>query len=298
MIRPFFSPPLTKKNTGTCIHPVASPKGFGLGALLLAGLLCLALPGYGQMNLSGKPGLIYIPTAREIPDGTFTLGYSYNPIRYGLRARNRNPERIIYASLSLLPRLEVSMNLLQLISTPDRRVREALGDRQLDLRYQLMKEGARRPAVALIASSPFTIDAALITYAAVASKQIRLGPSLGAEVSAGLGSPWYVYRAVSNLKNSNAFSGFRLLRKSEDRYKNGYLSGPFGGISVHYRSISGLMAEWDSQQLNLGAFVTVRKHWTVQAGILNLDQFTVGTSYALGLNTLPRRLRTPQVEGQ
>ena len=51
------------------------------------------------------------------------------------------------------------------------------------------------------------------------------------------------------------------------------------------------MVEWDSQHLNVGAYALLFKHWTIQAGLLNGDQLTAGTSYSVPLLRLPKRLR-------
>ncbi|PRY03980.1 exopolysaccharide biosynthesis protein YbjH [Pontibacter ummariensis] len=258
-------------------------------------LLFLLLPGaistYAQQNLSGKPGLIYTPTARETPDGSFTLGYTYNPVRYGLRRNGKNPEQILYANLTLIPRLSLGVELLQLLSTEEYPVKEALGDRQLDLSYLVLKEKAKRPSLALILSSPFTVDAAMVTYALVASKNVSLSEKIQAELSAGMGSPYYVFRDESVNKRLNFLANYKLQKKSEDRYQNNYLAGPFGGVRVSYQHKGGLLAEWDSQKINMGGYVTLFRKWTIQAAVLNFDQLSFGSSYTLSLQALPKQLR-------
>ena len=246
-------------------------------------LLFFSVGAEAQTNISGKPGLIYIPSATLTEDGTLRMGANYNPVRYGFRRRGRNPERIIFANLTILPRLDVNVNLLQLISTNQYPVKEALGDRQLDLRYVLLKETAKRPSLAVVLSSPFTIDAALLTHVVVATKTFQLSPELKAIATLGLGSPYFVYRNESNLANSNIFSKFTWQKKSETRYANQYLEGPFGGLQLQYRNKVGLMVEYDTPFLNVGAYAHLFRHWTVQAGLLNGDQVTVGTSYAFEL---------------
>src|SRR4051812_12915520 len=104
-----------------------------LWALLL--ILFAASGSYGQINLSGKPGLIYTPSAVKTEDGLFRFGYNYNPMHYALRGKDKNPERILYASVTLFSRLEININFLQMINSSRRKVKEGLGDRQLDLRY-------------------------------------------------------------------------------------------------------------------------------------------------------------------
>lgn len=243
-----------------------------------------------QVNVSGKPGLLYIPTARILDDGAVCAGATYNPIRYAFRfnsTRSRSSETIYFVNLVLLPRLEVNLNLLIPNETVDFQDR-GIGDRQIDIKYGLLTETKKRPAVALILSAPFGIDNSLETYALVATKNMPLTKAITAEVTVGMGSPYYVYRDVKNDKNSGIFSGFTLLDKRSKT--NSYLAGPFAGLSLHLKKRVGLLLEWDSQHLNVGAFATLWKHWTVQGGLLNGDQVTLGSSYQFSLLRPSKRL--------
>jgi hypothetical protein len=237
----------------------------------------------GQVNISGKPGLLYIPTAVASENGSLRLGAAYNPVDYGLRRRGRNAERILFANLVILPRLEINLNFLQLIGTEQYPVQEALGDRQLDLRYLLLKETAKRPSVALVMSSPFTIDAALLTHVVVATKTFQLNENFRTLVTAGVGSPYFVYRDAGNLTSSSILKDFKWQKKSNYRYNNHYLVGPFAGVQVEFRNKVGLMGEFDSKHINLGAYATLFSRWNVQAGLLNFDQVTLGTAYTFSL---------------
>lgn len=262
------------------------------GSYLLPFLLLFIgiFPASAQINLSGKPGLIYIPSAEETADGTFRLGYNYNPINHSLRYPGRNPERILYANLTLLKRLDVNFNFLQSISTKSRKLKQGLGDRQLDLRYLLFKETKFRPSIAVVMSSPFTIDAAMLTHAVVATKKLKLTDDFGLDLTAGYGSPWFVFRDVKNLENVSIFEGFKWQKKSEYKFNNGYLVGPFGGAVIHFRKKLGLMVEYDSKNINVGLYGLLFNRWTVQAGLLNADQVTVGTSYSFSLLKPSKRL--------
>ena len=254
-------------------------------------LLFLGFSSRAQVNLSGKPGLIFTPSAVETEDGLFRFGYNYNPINYALRGRGRNPERVIYANVTILKRLEINASLLQMIDTDQRKVREAIGDRQLDIRYLILKEKPKQPSLALVMTTPFTIDGAMLTHALVATKNFQVQRDLKLETSIGYGSPYYLYRDVANLENSNFLTGYKWQKKSEDKFQNHYLQGPFGGAVLHYKNWGGVMAEWDSKHLNVGAYARLLKCWTIQAGWLNADQITVGTSVAVNLLKPSRRLK-------
>lgn len=270
-------------------HSTRSGRGNVWIPILLALFMSFRLQ--AQTNISGKPGLIYIPSARLTEDGSFQFGYHFNPIRYGFRYNRRNSEGIYFANLTLLPRLEINVNLLR-INNELKRGQKGIGDRQLDIKYLLFKETAKRPSVAIVLSTPFGIDNSLSTNALVASKRLRLGNRLAAEVTAGFGSPIFIQRDDSEKSNYNIFENLEIIKKKDRPYR--YLSGPFGGFNLHLDDAVGLMAEWDSQHFNAGLYATFFKRWTVQAGILNFDQVTFGTSYALNLLAPPKRLRNYQ----
>ena len=254
-------------------------------SLLSSGLSVL----HAQVNISGKPGLIYIPTANFLADGTFQAGYSLNPVNYAFRFNpavnphitTHNSESIFFVNLVVLPRFELNINLLR-PNGPIQFGARGIGDRQIDVKYGLLTEKANRPAVAIIASIPFGIDNSLITNAVVATKHWPVTTSITLEVSGGLASPYYIDREdMTNDQNSTLFSGFALRNKRDKTAY--YLAGPFGGAKVSYKQLGGFMAEWDSQHLNMGAYATLFKHWNVQAGVINLDQITVATSYTMSL---------------
>ncbi|NEU67452.1 YjbH domain-containing protein [Spirosoma agri] len=269
-----------------------------LHVVLVTGLLLTAGWSRAQVNISGKPGILNIPTARLLPDGTFQMGYHYNPSNYDLRANDPNAvvssnvtyqsASIYYAHLVVLPRLEINVNFYNVNGYLPVKAR-GIGDRQFDVKYGVLTERERRPSVAVIVSAPFGYDNSLVTYAAVATKNVTLSEHVTAEVTAGFGSPFYFDRSDNVGNDFNIFSNYKLHNKNER--PNPYLSGPFGGVVVRYKKNIGGMIEWDARHLNLGAYATLFKRWTVQAGVINFDQVTFGTSYAVSLLELPKRLR-------
>ncbi|WP_158552539.1 YjbH domain-containing protein [Spirosoma telluris] len=259
-------------------------------------LVISPLVGQAQVNISGKAGLLNIPTARVLNDGTFYIGYHYNPSNYDPRANDPNKSvnvaekqssSIYYMTLALLPRLEINLNIFRINGYIPLKAR-GIGDRQFDIKYAVLTERPRRPSVAVIVSAPFGIDNSLVTYAAVATKNITLSETVTTEVTVGFGSPYYFDRSDNVGNDFDIFSNYKLQNKN-DR-PNPYLSGPFGGASFTYKKKAGGMIEWDSRHLNLGAYATLFNHWTVQAGVINFDQITFGTSYSVSLFHLPKRL--------
>jgi hypothetical protein len=181
-----------------------------------------------------------------------------------------------------LPRLQVSFLLLQQRKDGKRKTRDGIGDRQLDIRYQILKEGKYKPALALILSSPFTIDAALQTHVLVATKTLKL-TDFSISPTLGIGSPYYLYRPEKNLNNGDVFSSFTWQKKSEDRYKNNYLTGVFGGVKCSYQDKISLLAEWDGQKMNTGIAAKFFKKLETQVCVLNFDKLYVGASYTVNL---------------
>ncbi len=265
-----------------CRYSYTSVKLPWVKSLKTAALLCLSVFAgpfcNAQTTIFGKTGLIYIPTATRTGDGTFQFGYHYNPIRYGFRYKDRNSESISFVNLTLLPRLEININLLQ-YNSHKILDQKGIGDRQLDIKYLILTETARRPAVAAIISPPFGINSSVSADVLVATKTFKLTPRVFAEVTAGIGSPFFFQRG--NKVNNDIFADMKLGKKKNLSYQ--YLSGPVGGVNLRLDRQAGLMLEWDSQRFNMGVYGRLFKRWTVQAGLLNFDQITFGTSYALNL---------------
>ncbi|WP_168207762.1 YjbH domain-containing protein [Spirosoma sp. KCTC 42546] len=238
-----------------------------------------------------------IPTARILADGMFHIGYHYNPSHYDPRANDPNASvnvapnqssSVYYATLAMLPRLEININIFRVNGELPLKAR-GIGDRQFDIKYAVLTERERRPSVAVIVSAPFGIDNSLVTYAAAATKNFTLSETVTAEVTAGFGSPYYFDRSDNVGNNFDIFSNYKLHNKNER--SNPYLSGPFGGVAIRFKQTLGGMIEWDSRHLNLGAYAKLFDRWTVQAGVINFDQITFGTSYAVSLKKLPKRVR-------
>lgn len=268
------------------IYISVSRKGILLPFLLI---LYVSTSLHAQMNFSGKPGLLNIPTAVENKSGSFIFGYAYNPIKYSFRRNGQQSESIYYVNLTMLSRLDINLNLMRM-NGKTRHQDKGIGDRQLDFRYLILKEKKYQPALALYLSMPFAIDNSFTTNALVATKTFRFHTHFSAQITAGYGSPYYLKRNESEKTNSGIFNNIKLQDKDkENRYK--YLSGPIGGLNLSYKNKAGLLLEWDSRHFNVGAYGKLFKKWTIQAGVINLDQVTFGTSYALNLKSLPRRLK-------
>ena len=251
--------------------------------LLLSVFLFGSILSFSQRNLSGKPGYLNVPSASEITDGLLSIGYNYNPKKYSLRYPGKKPEQVLYANLVLLPNVDVTFSLLQGRDI-GKKIKDGLGDRQFDVRWRVLKEKKYRPAIALVMTNPFTIDAAMVTQAIVATRHFEIKKWLSAELTAGYGSNYYLFRDVLNSNNGNIFSSFTLQKKTADPFKNSYLVGALAGGKLEIKKVGGLMAEWDGLKCNAGAYVQLFKHLNVQAGMLNGDQWMFGASFQGNLN--------------
>jgi Exopolysaccharide biosynthesis protein YbjH len=238
---------------------------------------------WAQVNVSGKAGLLYIPSAVVPEDGLVTAGYVYNPMNYAIKFNRTNSESIFFVNVVVLPRLEVNVNLLRPNGSIPFKA-GGIGDRQLDVKYAVLTERKKRPSVAVILSAPFGVDNSLLTHAVVATKHMTVTKRIEAGLTLGMGSPYSIGRRTNA---NDILSDFKLRDKRERPYH--YLTGPFGGVNLSLDKKAGLLVEWDSQHLNVGAYATLFRHWTVQAGLLNGDQVMLGTSYALQLLRLPKR---------
>ncbi|WP_229214355.1 YjbH domain-containing protein [Dyadobacter flavalbus] len=254
-------------------------------------ILLFTMPSFAQTNISGKAGLIYTPAARYTEDGNMAFGIHFFPGNYGFGTDNSNPGRVLYMNLTVLPRFDVNISMLQLFSTSDNPVKLGLGDRQLDFRYLVLKEKPHQPSLAVIVSNPASISPTLLTHAVVATKNFTISKNITTEISAGYGSPYHVYRKGSTLQNYGLFDNLVFEKKSKYSRHKHYLEGPFGGISIQFRKKYGLMLEYDSRNINVGAYAVMMKNWIVQAGVLNAEQITFGTSYNFSLLKLPNRIR-------
>lgn len=233
--------------------------------------------GYGQVNISGKRGLMFIPTAEAMPDGAFLLQAAYLPASQSFFARNIHSNTNYVASLQVLPRVGVQF-FINRANAPTSQFKQGLGDRQIDFSFLLIKETKTLPAVSLITTFPFAIFPPLSMGALVATKNVELG-AFHIQPTLGWDNPWVLYRDEDNLNNSRFFSEFTFKRKVKGERGGQFLFGPFGGLKVSYRHHAGLMAEWTGQQFHVGAYATVAKRLTLQGGRLSAGAWMASVSY-------------------
>jgi Exopolysaccharide biosynthesis protein YbjH len=146
------------------------------GAVSAAACLCAAFA-FAESRVSvsmlGVPGLIDMPSGEAMPDGTLTLSLG----KFGPITRTS-------LSFQITPRLSASFRSVAVENWDDvvPATDSSYSDRSFDLRYQIITEGAVRPAVTLGFSDLFGIGLQSGEYL-VATKNL----GNGLKVTAGLG---------------------------------------------------------------------------------------------------------------
>lgn len=206
-----------------------------VAALALVGALMSPTMGAAAApNLAGVSGLIKTPTAAVLEDGHLVGGFSWVG---GSRAFLRNwvdgsapiADRMYYATMGLLPGLELSLDMLQVVGLidPDAPGAAYAIHRVSNIKYQLPLSAAW-PRLALGAQDPLSANA------------VTRGPE--GQTNYGLTT----FYAVA----TQPFGPFHL----HLGYAQGtdYMRGVFGGADYDLLGGLNLRAEYDSQFLNAG----------------------------------------------
>jgi hypothetical protein len=152
-------------------------------------------------------------------------------------------------TLGYLPRLEVSMRLTVFPGTsysleePNRSVK----DRMLSVKVLALRESGLRPALAL-GSEDLTGTKRFNTLFAVASKGLSLGRAGPIRLHLGAGTDWI-------------------------EAKNHHLDGVFGGIAKSLWKGGELLAEYDTNKVNVGLRVEPVRYVTLLVSLLNAESF-------------------------
>lgn len=178
----------------------------------------------------GYAGLVYTPSANMAPWKTADIGFTHfsRTISKTYNA-GETSERSFLGSIVFLPFLEVSLKLTRPYQNETDQLRNGkryrgIGDRSISLRVQVLKETARRPALAIGIQDPFPTNSDFFnTQYAVISKSFRRN---GLTLASNLGFGY----------------------TSDDE---AFLKGIFGGFNLSWKYLN-LMAEYDTQYFNAG----------------------------------------------
>lgn len=221
--------------------------------------ISVLLTASGQ-SLTGLTGMLNAPSANMQKEGTFYLGanylnknhiQSYGNARYNCLA--------YYFDLTFLPFLEVNFRSTRLL---DREGGGYTVDRMISLRAQLLREKKYIPSVVVGAHDLHT------------------------SVN-GSGNQYFGALYVTSSKKMFLFNNEIVISLGYGLkpFRNNQFKGIFGGVSYRPSFLHQfiLMAEYDSQTLNIGCSVLFFKHLYVFTMAQGLKYFSGGIAYKIFL---------------
>lgn len=246
---------------------------------------------HAQVNIMGKPGLMFIPDASFETD-QFGLSFSHLPESYAINyfMFGFYPENYYSARAGILPFLEVNLTITRLAGMADR---IGIGDRHLDFRLHLLKEKDQMPSIVLILSPPFGNANFIDHYALVMSKNYNLTGPWKFSPTIGYGLPYFV-GLPPNSKDKSLSERLKFHKKAD--HNNHYLNGFFGGGKLHHEKLGGIMAEYDSRTVNVGVFVKMGKAFILQGHLIDFNALSFTASFRISLNKAPYEWRKYEKE--
>ena len=214
----------------------------------------MAAPAHAALTLAGDTGLIKIPTADVLKSGDFALGFSWigGPESYFLRPKTN---RFYYATMGILPGLEVSLDMLQVIGwvDPDAPGVAYAFHRMSNIKYQLpLPHGWPRVAIG--------------TQDPVSANALTRGPQ--GQTHYGL-TTYYgvVSQPVGPVTLHLGYS------KGQD-----FLNGVFGGADWELGYGLNVRGEYDGQEWNAGLHWHPTRFFALYGARLFPDDWAYGTT--------------------
>jgi hypothetical protein len=230
--------------------------------LISSGLAIIGLSWFcskaSAQSLTGPSGLVTIPTAAAMTDGSMAVGVTLLAPHYHEYAADNvdhNASIVQFATVGFLPFAEVGLRLTRL----DTDKRQGIGDRMISVRVRVLKEGETIPAVAVGAHDLVGTRIFHATYA-VASKTV--GTAAGpAQLTVGYGHDVLGLDAAAR-----------------------QFDGLFGGVSLAPRPWLTLLAEYDGERPNAGLRLGPVHGVALLAALQNGDGLSGGVSYTFALH--------------
>lgn len=205
-----------------------------------------------SQSISGTTGLFHIPTAEMMPDKTVMIGYTHLPKEVTTYRPGQYDNRLGYATVTFLPRLEVMFRYTYDLGAPRGPDISLFMDRMVAARVLLLKQRRYLPAVVFGMHDPgLSVDLAANSYFGanylVASKMLQ------------------PFGFILGLHSGLAFD---LLGEETQTMK-----GLFGGLSVSHSAIpwATAMVEHDSNRLNAAVKLLFMGHLQVMAGLMDMQ---------------------------
>ncbi len=234
--------------------------------LLVLMFFCSLFAMRGQ-SLQGPSGLLNAPSADMLDDGTFFVGVHHmdkvNFKNFGASTPTSGWQeadfKTVFLDVTLFSFMEINLrnNLKDMIWAVDRKVHTQV-DRNLSVKLQPLKESKILPAVAVGVVDVYGNGYEEMYYG-VATKHFNMNnEQLGVTVG------W---------------------AHSPQRYYNRNMNGVFAGVDYHPSFLPqlDLMAEYDSQVVNIGASLLLFHHLYFIAGLQDCRNLSGGVSYRIYL---------------
>lgn len=203
-------------------------------------------------SISGTTGLFHIPTAEMMADGTVMVGYHHLPSEITTLSGGLYDNRIGFASVTFLPRLEVMFRYTYQLGAPRGPDINLFMDRMVSARFLLLKERRYLPALLVGIQD--------------------IGTSVDLAVNSNFGANYIV--ASKRFKPSGFIFGlhsgaaFDLFGEETQTMR-----GLFGGLSVSHSAIpwATAMVEHDSRRLNTAVKLLFMNYLQLMAGLMDMQ---------------------------
>jgi hypothetical protein len=208
-------------------------------------------------TLGGIPGLIRIPTADFMRDGSFYLGGGFFPKEALDYTGHQHDGLTLFSSLTFLPFFELDLRLTRQLNLPAEATHTV--DRSPGIRLQLLKQTGYLPSAALGLQDLFsTISDGEARHFAASYLVLTRGFAAGALYL----SPTLGYSYPMLASRQNEFVGW------------------FGGLRVQPRSFTSLafLLEYDTHNTNIGFDFIIRHFVLLKFALLNFQYFSFGSS--------------------
>lgn len=246
--------------------------------------IALFYTSFAQRNVVGKPGGILTPSAQWDSLRQVGFSFSYIPESYSINnfmKRNVGPENIYGVSVPLTRFLEVNVNFTRKPAMADR---IGVGDRHIDMRIRILKEGAILPSLVVVITPPEGESTYLSQDFFVATKNVYLGKVGQLRVSGGYSLPYFYRLRAGKDGNPRGFT-------RKESIGNNYLNGFFGSLHWQPWEFLGVIVEHDSQGVNSGLFVQWRDRIVLQGNLFGNRELGLTASVRFPLDFAPFELR-------
>ena len=222
-------------------------------------------------TLLGSYGCITSPTARFASDRTLFLGMATMPERYQIITDKEHdaPENLINFSLMFLPFMEVSAHLIRPVDISENPF--GIGDRSYKVRFFLLKEKEKRPALALGIHDPVSTNTRQGAVYLVSSKLFQ----------------WKFFHIDTHLGYGfdiqKPFWEKTHLFQDDGSLNQSHLKGIFAGVQLEYKDLS-FMLEYDTEKINSGFYFHFLRYFSAGIYTLGFDRLSaqLGMHYRFG----------------